>query len=163
MQTHNIALASPIADFVVAMKDGQILSQGSLDTALAKDAKLSAAIAKQTEQLEKTEQETVAAKPDTTAAQNAGKLVVAEEISEGHVGWSARKYTAGLSRSPKLTFCSQTLIREYGNRIMGFTRLLALLPSGYATGDIRRHTRHLGAWAMGATVRNQDPARVAIA
>ena len=43
-QTHNVVLASPIAEFVVALKDGRIISQGSLSNALEKDKTLSAAV-----------------------------------------------------------------------------------------------------------------------
>lgn len=93
-QTHNVALASPIADFVVAMKDGRIISQGSLSNALEKDTKLSAAVMQESQQIAKAEEEVTEPKPDSAeATQNAaGKLVVAEEISEGHVGWSASAY-----------------------------------------------------------------------
>ena len=98
IQTHNVAVASPIADFVVALRDGRVISQGSLSNALEKDKKLLQAVAKQNERLEKAEQELTEIKPDSTAPGSAGKLVVAEEISEGHVGWTASESFDVLAR-----------------------------------------------------------------
>ena len=76
------------------MKDGRIISQGTLSTALDKDKKLSAAVMQENQQIAKAEEEVTEPKPDSAeATQNAaGKLVDAEEISEGHVGWSASAY-----------------------------------------------------------------------
>lgn len=91
-QTHNVALATPIAEFVVALKDGRVISQGSLSNALEKDKALSAAVAKETKEIELEEATDPQTKEPAANPKAAGKLVVAEEISEGHVGWKAREY-----------------------------------------------------------------------
>ncbi|THH01527.1 hypothetical protein EW026_g1193 [Hermanssonia centrifuga] len=88
--THNVALATPIAEYVVCLSpDGGVLSTGSLSSALAKDKKLSAEVAKESKQLEEADQEITEPKPNVAAQNSDGKLVVAEEISVGHVGWTA--------------------------------------------------------------------------
>ncbi|KAI9056609.1 P-loop containing nucleoside triphosphate hydrolase protein [Trametes sanguinea] len=95
--THNVAMVSPIADFVVDMGlDGRILSQGSLESALARDSKLLYEVKEEREELEKAEHQLDSEKPEEAGAkQIAGKLVVAEEREEGHVGWSAMKLFFG--------------------------------------------------------------------
>lgn len=91
-QTHNVVLATPIAEFVVALKDGRIISQGSLSNALEKDKALSAAVAKETKEIELEDATDPKTKEPAANTKAAGKLVIAEEISEGHVGWNARGY-----------------------------------------------------------------------
>ncbi|KAI0746563.1 P-loop containing nucleoside triphosphate hydrolase protein [Daedaleopsis nitida] len=103
--THNVAMVSPIADFVVDMgSDGRILSQGSLSSALARDSKLLQEVQEGQEELEKAAQEVDAEKPeDAVARQNAGKLVIAEELNTGHVGLSAMLLFLGnMSKRPVL-------------------------------------------------------------
>ncbi len=73
-----------------------MLSTGSLSSALAKDKKLSAEVAKESKQLEEAEQEITEPKPNVAAQNSDGKLVVAEEISVGHVGWTAREFRRNL-------------------------------------------------------------------
>ncbi|KAI0750650.1 hypothetical protein C8Q80DRAFT_1097969 [Daedaleopsis nitida] len=90
--THNVAMASPIADFVVSLgTDGRVQSQGSLSKVLAKDDKLAEELAEEREEIEKAVHEIDAVQPDETDApkKGDGKLVVSEEISEGHVSWQA--------------------------------------------------------------------------
>ena len=83
-------MAQPVADFVVSLgSDGRIKSQGSLSTALSKDTELSAHVAKETSEIERADEVIDEAKPDKPAETSAGKLVVAEEVSEGHVNWSS--------------------------------------------------------------------------
>lgn len=94
--THNIALASPIADFVVSLaSDGHILSQGTLSKALAKNKKLANELKEEVDELKKAEGEIDFEEPSTdteaeTKPKSDGKLIVAEEVAEGHVGWPAR-------------------------------------------------------------------------
>ncbi|KAH8086617.1 hypothetical protein BXZ70DRAFT_1067776 [Cristinia sonorae] len=100
--THNVALTSSIADFIVSMgSNGRILSQGSLSKALAKDKKLSAELQEETKQIEKAEHEIDPVEAGTNEQSKKGKLIVAEEISEGHIGWPALKmwfYSMGGNR-----------------------------------------------------------------
>ncbi|KAI9056602.1 multidrug resistance-associated ABC transporter, partial [Trametes sanguinea] len=103
--THNVAMVSPVAHFVVDIgSDGRILSQGSLESALARDAHLLNEVKGEQEVLEKAELELDAEKPEDVATkQAAGKLVVAEEREEGHVGWETWKLFLGtMSRTPIL-------------------------------------------------------------
>ncbi|KAI0711801.1 P-loop containing nucleoside triphosphate hydrolase protein [Cerioporus squamosus] len=91
--THNVAMVIPVTDFVVDMgPDGRILSQGSLDSALSRDSKLLKEIEEEQKVLEKAEQEIDKVdeiEKGEKAKQSSGKLVVAEEVEEGHVGWKA--------------------------------------------------------------------------
>ena len=93
VQTHNVAMVSPIADFVVDVgSDGRILSQGTLENALAHDSSLLKDVEHEAEELQKADQEIDGEKEeDVNVQSSAGKLVVAEEIEEGHVGWRACK------------------------------------------------------------------------
>lgn len=95
-KSHNVALIRPIADFVVALgSDGRIATQGSPDKTLQHDSKLLAELSSEEVQLEEAEQ--VLDKPELEAkdAQKNGKLVVAEEIKEGHVGWDTCEHSFG--------------------------------------------------------------------
>ncbi|OCH87049.1 hypothetical protein OBBRIDRAFT_796585 [Obba rivulosa] len=105
--THNVTLTSLTADFVVSLgTDGRIASVGSLDVALAKNIKL----------LEETQHEdqysnTAVRDIDElildapTRVSEDGKLVVEEEVAEGHVGWAAMKlYGTALGGSRPLLF-----------------------------------------------------------
>lgn len=90
-QTHNVAMASSVAHFVVSLgANGRIISQGSISEAIAKDVKLAAEVAKEQEVLDK-EAEVIDTpeEPKADAKKSEGKLVMAEEIREGHVSWPA--------------------------------------------------------------------------
>ena len=86
-------MCSPIADVVVDMgPDGRILSQGTLENALAHDSQLLKDIEHETEKLHEADQDAEIDEEkteDVNAQSSAGKLVVAEEIEEGHIGWAA--------------------------------------------------------------------------
>lgn len=88
-------MASPLAEFVVSLHDGHIVSQGSVGDALKKDAKLEEEFKHEEEALELDEvEETVVdsadpADPGAPDKKKDGKLIVAEEIEVGHVSWAA--------------------------------------------------------------------------
>ena len=87
-------ITRPIADYVVSLgTDGRIASQGTLSSALAKDKKLAKEAAEEAQVEDKAEHTVDESEPvaESAAPKKDGKLIVAEEISEGHVGWSARK------------------------------------------------------------------------
>ncbi|KAI0633979.1 P-loop containing nucleoside triphosphate hydrolase protein [Trametes polyzona] len=121
--THNVAMVSPVADFVVDMgSDGHILSQGSLESALERDSELLREVKEERDELEKADQDLDIEKPeDVEAKQTAGKLIVAEEHEDGHVGWSALKlYIGNLSKRPILfwlIYTSGHIVRHLINNI----------------------------------------------
>ncbi|KAJ7148957.1 hypothetical protein C8R43DRAFT_1088261 [Mycena crocata] len=88
-QTHNVALVRPIAHFVVTFgSDGQVNSQVSMSE-IVKRGTLAAQIKEDQKILDKTDQEIDTTDPVATATD--GKLIMAEEIQEGHVSASALK------------------------------------------------------------------------
>lgn len=88
-QTHNIALAGPIAEYVVAVSlDGHVRGEDSVASALKHDNKLAAEVS--IEQEVSSADERVPATIETSEKAN-GKLVVEEEVELGHVGWPASK------------------------------------------------------------------------
>ncbi|CEL51761.1 ATP-binding cassette transporter abc4 OS=Schizosaccharomyces pombe (strain 972 / ATCC 24843) GN=abc4 PE=3 SV=1 [Rhizoctonia solani AG-1 IB] len=95
--THNVAMVSEVADFVISLgTDGRIVSQGSIDEAYRSNPKLKAE-AEKDEELERKGDQVVDdsnpadKKDDTNAKKSDGKLMVAEEVAEGRVGWPALK------------------------------------------------------------------------
>jgi hypothetical protein len=99
-QTHNVALASPVADFVVALEDGCVVSQGSVTEAVACSPALLREVTEELELIKKVageedsepepepEPELEAAQADKEAE---GRLVAEEEVHQGRVSWDARK------------------------------------------------------------------------
>ncbi|KAE9395907.1 P-loop containing nucleoside triphosphate hydrolase protein [Gymnopus androsaceus JB14] len=88
--THNIAITRPIAGFVVALKEGRIESQGTVSEALGKDPVLAEEARIEQQVIDKTGEEVDDQRPPEETKGD-GKLIVAEEIQEGHVSWSAVK------------------------------------------------------------------------
>ncbi|KAH7910707.1 hypothetical protein BJ138DRAFT_73634 [Hygrophoropsis aurantiaca] len=91
--THNVAMASAVAHFMVYLgNNGRIISHGPIsDTVCNKDVYVAKAES-QNKDIEK-EVEEVFDSPQQVKEQvkEDGKLVMAEEILEGHVSWSAFK------------------------------------------------------------------------
>lgn len=103
--THNVNMVAPIANFVVSLgSDGQILSQGTISEALAKNSKLRQEVAKEKALDDKIEQvgtdvEQLADEEDRVqelmdgeeqgGAKKDGRLVVEEELAEGHISWDS--------------------------------------------------------------------------
>jgi hypothetical protein len=87
LQTHNVAMASPLADYVVSFsRDGRVASHGSALNAVAESLTVSPELVEGTLNEEKrTDDQGL----DATAKQADGKLIVAEEIAEGQVSWDA--------------------------------------------------------------------------
>ncbi|KAH0581470.1 hypothetical protein H2248_012549 [Termitomyces sp. 'cryptogamus'] len=89
--THNVNMAAPISEFVVSLgSDGQILSQGSISDALAKNSKLKAEVAQERKKEEKAERE-IDAEQEAETLKEDGKLIVEEESGEGHISWGSVK------------------------------------------------------------------------
>ncbi|KAF8969860.1 hypothetical protein BDZ97DRAFT_1902271 [Flammula alnicola] len=117
--THNVALAGPIANFVVSIGlDGSVQTQGTdIDVGLANDPILALEV-EHDKALIEMEKEEIQPTPQTILD---GKLVVAEEIVEGHITW----------RSMKLL-----LLGFGGNHpILFFTWFLGFWGSQYETHD----------------------------
>ncbi|KAF7325835.1 ATP-binding cassette transporter [Mycena kentingensis (nom. inval.)] len=87
--THNVALATPIADFVVTLgSNGRIKSQGTVAEALKRDSTFAREVVAEAEALEEVVDPDAApaeSKPD----EKDGKLILAEEMQLGRVGWNA--------------------------------------------------------------------------
>ena len=84
-------MTRPIAGFVVSIgKDGRILSQGSVSDALAKDHTFAIEVNRDQQVLEKAEENVDPSAPKDDKSD--GKLIIAEEIEEGHVSWAACAY-----------------------------------------------------------------------
>ncbi|TFY57504.1 hypothetical protein EVJ58_g6979 [Rhodofomes roseus] len=91
--THNVAIARPIADFVVSLgTDGRVHSQGTLAGALEASEELASEISEKTKEAGEEVDATI---PDTTEKEKKGKLILEEEVSMGQVGWSAFKLFLG--------------------------------------------------------------------
>ncbi|GLB42122.1 putative P-loop containing nucleoside triphosphate hydrolase protein [Lyophyllum shimeji] len=90
--THNVSLAAPIAEFVVSLgSDGQILSQGTISDALAKNSKLKLEVAKDSEIREKAEEALDGQQEVEVRKEAQGKLILEEESGEGHISWESVK------------------------------------------------------------------------
>lgn len=85
-------MTRPIARFVVSMgADGSILSQGSVSDALLKDHLLREKVVEEQEVIAKVQSEVDSPPSIANEQPPDGKLIMAEEIEEGHVSWAARK------------------------------------------------------------------------
>lgn len=94
IQTHNVSITAPIADFVVSLgSDGQILSQGTMSDALAKNSKLREEAKQELEAEEKAVQDVDVPALDEDEPKKEdkkdGKLVLEEETAEGHISWQS--------------------------------------------------------------------------
>ncbi|KAF8256886.1 ABC transporter type 1, transmembrane domain-containing protein [Lactarius quietus] len=77
--THNVAMAGPFADYVISLgQDGRIASRGS-------------ELAEGSRALRDDEKKIDGEEPGEDAKLADGKLILAEEIAEGHVSWDAVK------------------------------------------------------------------------
>ncbi|VDC06815.1 unnamed protein product [Peniophora sp. CBMAI 1063] len=155
--THNVAMASPLADYVVSLgMDGSIASRGSVSDALAQDETLRADVEGQEEELAKDEEvldnespgkpakDSADKKADSAPAKD-GKLVLAEEVALGHVTWSALNlFFSALGGEHSTLFWT------------GFLGLLALSQVLAAA-----QTWELGYWAEQYTLHT-DPADVSV-
>ena len=92
-QTHHIALAAPVAKFVVSLSaDGRVTGQGDLASVLESDKSLQSSYSKELEALQKDEGRTGKVEGVEVTQKDAkakGQLVVEEEVAIGHLGWSA--------------------------------------------------------------------------
>ncbi|KAJ3549276.1 hypothetical protein NMY22_g935 [Coprinellus aureogranulatus] len=102
--THNIALTRPIADYVVSIgANGQILSRGSVVEAVELDVQLAKEI--ETEEITLNEAVDVHTRDDISIEPTIRKLIIPEEVEEGHISWSAAKmYLSGMGGGHPVLF-----------------------------------------------------------
>ncbi|KAF9449128.1 multidrug resistance-associated ABC transporter [Macrolepiota fuliginosa MF-IS2] len=116
--THNIALTGHLSNFVVSMNsDGTIVSQGTdVSVAISKNLKLASElqVSEESERIvEATGNDKEISSPPNGVP--TGKLVMAEEIQQGHVTWKAMKlFFSSLSGNHPIlffmTFCLGSLL-----------------------------------------------------
>jgi hypothetical protein len=84
-------MASSVAHYIVSLgANGRIASQGLISETIAKDVAFAAEVARDQEVLEKeAEVLDTPEQPKADAKKSDGKLVMSEEIAEGHVSWPA--------------------------------------------------------------------------
>jgi hypothetical protein len=84
-------MASPLAEYVVSLgPDGRIACRGSVSDALKKDKRLAKKLVEGVRAIKDDEKKIDREEPDAPAKQADGKLILAEEIAEGHVSRDAR-------------------------------------------------------------------------
>ena len=108
LQTHNVASTRNIANFVVSLGvDGRIAAQGTVQEVLAHEPELAVEAEKEEAEIKKVEE--IEGQPEVPPAEEEtksdGKLIVAEEVEEGHISWKALKlYLAGLGGNHPMLF-----------------------------------------------------------
>ncbi|KAG6919579.1 hypothetical protein DXG01_004242 [Tephrocybe rancida] len=109
--THNVAMARPIAGYVVSMAiGGTIQTRGSISEALSKDTRLAEELAEEEAVIAEVESE-IDSPPPADEVKSDGKLIVAEEIEMGHVSWAALKlYFSGLGGNNPILFFITVII-----------------------------------------------------
>lgn len=82
-------MVASISEFVVSLgSDGQILSQGTISDALEKNLNLKLDVAKEIEIEEKAEEE-IDSDQINLQKEAEGKLILEEEVAEGHISWAS--------------------------------------------------------------------------
>jgi hypothetical protein len=85
-------MARPIASFVVAIGlDGRVSNRGSINDALLNNSLLEAKISEEEHVLSKVDGE-VDHPPSAEEQRSDGKLIVAEEVEQGHISWASCKF-----------------------------------------------------------------------
>jgi hypothetical protein len=124
--THNVAMTAPVADYVISLGvDGRVRSRGTVKEALARDSVFKRELAQEEKELKKaedvdSEDESAATAAEAVPAQTGdGKLIMKEEIAEGHVSWAASASAPGPLRPCRVltVACSAHVLLEYGRRL----------------------------------------------
>jgi hypothetical protein len=129
-----VALAGPVAQFVVSIGlDGSVRSQGAdIGTALSVDPMLAAEVEHDKESLEKD------GKQASSEAAADGKLVLAEELAEGHITWkSMRLLLSGFGGNHPILFFAVVVAGIVAIQLAstGKTWFLGVWGSQYETHD----------------------------
>lgn len=100
-QTHNVAMTQSLAGFVVSVgTGGRIVAQGTVLEVLGADKAIFDELKQDKEAIEKSGEEVD--KPATPSSD--GKLVVAEEVEVGHLGWQPRTLSSSWKALGVLNF-----------------------------------------------------------
>jgi ABC-type multidrug transport system ATPase subunit len=99
--THNFALVTPVAHYVISLGgDGRVVAARPPSETALKDRELVEQIAHEQEALE-LDTDLEEGNGDQKAVAEGAKLVVEEEVQQGHVSWNAIKlFTSALSGWP---------------------------------------------------------------
>ena len=148
-------MASPLADYVVSLgRDGRIASRGSVSDALKKDKTLAKELAKDARAIKDDEKKIDGEEPYEAARPTDGKLILAEEIAEGHVSWDAGKHAIQLFHSLNRAYwCTpqQNEVNLFINNLGGTHPVMfwMLFVGGLFVSDVllNLQTWFLGYWA----------------
>ncbi|KAJ3554167.1 hypothetical protein NP233_g12480 [Leucocoprinus birnbaumii] len=141
--THNIALTSDLAAFIVSLgSNGTVLSQGTdMSIAIARNSKLILELRTNEETHAIEEQVVDGNKPEDPAPNDGlskGKLIVAEEIQQGHVTWKSMKlFLSALGGAHLILFFCALIFGLFliDLGVMFQTYLLGYWGSQYGEGD----------------------------
>ena len=104
-------MAGPVADFVVSLgQDGRILCQGTLSEALKSNKALLKEVKAEEGEVAKADETIDDVLPEIPEGKG-GKLILKEEIAEGHVSWSASKSFVSCARMVRLNL--RVLVKMY--------------------------------------------------
>ncbi|KAH9480738.1 ATP-binding cassette transporter abc4 [Psilocybe cubensis] len=135
--THNVALATPIAEYIVSLaQDGSVKARDNdIAMAIAHDPDLAKEMELDGQRLDVANQEvTSLAKKDTPSN---GKLIMKEEIAEGHVTWKSIKlFLSGLGGNYPFVFFSLWLS---GNILTDWITTLQTWFLGYWGSQYENH------------------------
>ncbi|KAE9393212.1 P-loop containing nucleoside triphosphate hydrolase protein [Gymnopus androsaceus JB14] len=146
MVTHNVGLTQSVAGFVVSMKDGRIVNQGPVSKVLSENEFLECQVELE-ELVEDSEAFEDDDKPLKKPTEGQGKLIVAEEVQLGGVGWpTMRLYLKGLGGRYIVLF----FVSFIGSLTM--SELLAIFQTWF-----------LGYWASQYEIHRDDPTQVNVA
>ena len=148
-------MANPLADYVVSLgHDGRIASRGSVSDALKKDKALAKEVAKNARAIKDDEKKIDGEEPYETAKPTDGKLILAEEIAEGHVSWDAGEHAIKLLHiSDRAHWCipQQNEVKLFMNNLGGAhpVTFWILFVGGIFVSDIflNLQTWFMGYWA----------------
>ncbi|TDL20537.1 P-loop containing nucleoside triphosphate hydrolase protein [Rickenella mellea] len=145
--THNVALTSSMADFVITLgKNGRVTDHGSISDILKKDAKLRAAFEKEKALAEKVESDKEGGDDDERKV--AGKLVVLEEKAMGRVERAAMMlFFHGFGNA---LFWVITLFSKVSTRLLQIAGpvWISYWSSQYALTEHVPALRYLGVYAL---------------
>jgi hypothetical protein len=113
-------MASPMAEYVVLLgKNGRIASRGTVSDALKKDETLAKELAEGVRAIKDDEKKIDSDEPDEVSKVTDGKLILAEEITEGHVSWDASEHAILFRISVSETHCCPNEVKLFINGLGG--------------------------------------------